>query len=177
VRLLQRSLPGLTTSASSTTSTSCDDCCPSVRAFFAARQAGRSGGDTAAPRGRYGRQGLLGIRPRPASSGCAPPAGPVELRRAVAPHCRRAAVAIRVVGVAIRGAQELIALSQYRHIATNESTGPQMACTPPPVVCGRGGWPSTPSRHAVDEFPGVCFFLRFLFWKAPVAAALLSTRT
>ncbi len=33
-------------------------------------------------------------------------------------------MAIRVVGVAIRGAQELIALSQYRHIATSKSTAP-----------------------------------------------------
>jgi hypothetical protein len=91
--------------------------------------------------GRWGEQQASAARlTRPAPCGCTPPAGPAGLRRPVAPHCSRAAVAtrepfgpfdsflfyrkmaIRVVGVPIRVAQELVALSQYRHFATNKST-------------------------------------------------------
>jgi hypothetical protein len=103
--------------------------------------------------------GLFGIGPRPAPGGRAPPAGPSGLRRAVAPHWSRAAVAkrgpfdsiifyrkmtIRVVGVRVCGAQELIALSPYRRIATKTTTGqfgmcmrilrcPSLTRTPPQV--------------------------------------------
>ncbi len=61
----------------------------SPRLPAAARQAGRPGGDTGIRlAGRPSRQW-------PAPAGCAPPAGPAGLRRAVALHRSRAAVAIR----------------------------------------------------------------------------------
>ncbi len=92
-----RLMPGLTTSATSTTSstpsssstsTSSTSAAPSgPRAFFAGEP--REG---AIPVFRW-QGGLLGSGPWPAPG--APPAGPAGLRRAVALHRSRAAVAIR----------------------------------------------------------------------------------
>ncbi len=121
MRTMQERRPaGLTTSASSTTTTStaCEDSRPAFFAEEFLRLAARH--RSAARAGR--------VRLATGSAG---------LRRAFALHCSRAAVAIcgpfdsiifyrqmaiRVVAVAIRGAQKPIALSRYRHIATNEST-------------------------------------------------------
>jgi hypothetical protein len=74
--------------------------------------------------------GLLGIGPRPArparwprwaSPGRRAPLQPSRCGDFESIFFYRK-MAIRVVGVAIRGALKLIALSPYRHIATNEST-------------------------------------------------------
>jgi hypothetical protein len=97
-----RLMPGLTTSAtsststsSSSTSTSSTSAAPSgPRAFFAGEP--REGAIPV-----FGWQGgLLGSGPWPAPAGCAPPAGPAGLRRAVAlhpPSCRGDTRALRAL--------------------------------------------------------------------------------
>ncbi len=69
-----------------------------------------------------GWQGLLGIGPRPAPGGCAPPAGPAAgLRRAVAPHCGRTAVAIRGPFGPVSIAKWRYALWAWRYAARRSS--------------------------------------------------------
>jgi hypothetical protein len=119
-----RLLPRLTTSASTTTSTSFSSTtscstCSARRAFFAGELAPLSLAPLSlAPLGL----GSLGRRaPMQLHCRLAPLQAAVAIRGPFGPFdsilfYRK--MAIRFVGVTVRGAQELIALSRYHHIAT-----------------------------------------------------------
>jgi hypothetical protein len=97
---LARHATSSTSTSSSSTSTSSTCCAVRTTRLFRGRARGfpqrraRRGAQGAIPvSGWLG--GLLGSGPWPAPAGCAPPAGPAGLRRAVALHRSRPAVAIR----------------------------------------------------------------------------------